>query len=63
MREVKEGKVTIQGHKAETLDILVRYAYAESVTITPGNAQVCTTLQIKLRNKAIYADDESFINS
>ena len=40
MREVKEGKISIQGRKAETLDILVRYAYAESVSITTSNAQV-----------------------
>jgi len=40
MREVKEGKISIQGRKAETLEILVRHAYAESISITTSNAQV-----------------------
>lgn len=46
MREVKEGKIAIQGHTADTLNILVRYAYAESVTITTANAQVSDFLHM-----------------
>jgi len=40
MREEREGKVSIQGHKAEILEMLVRHAYAESIKVTTENAQV-----------------------
>nr|CAB3259996.1 kelch-like protein 24 [Phallusia mammillata] len=39
MKEEREGKVTIQGHKPEILEMLVRHAYAEPIKVTTSNAQ------------------------
>ena len=40
MKEQKENKIKIQGHKPEVLQLLVRHAYAEKIKVTADNAQV-----------------------
>nr|XP_009859378.1 kelch-like protein 24 isoform X1 [Ciona intestinalis]XP_009859379.1 kelch-like protein 24 isoform X2 [Ciona intestinalis] len=39
MKEGREGRVHIQGHKPEIVHMLVRHAYAEAIKVTTENAQ------------------------